>query len=111
MNDDEPKSVDMFRMQREELRWRLLRTLDSGRPGFVSEDLLWRVAQNVGLPGTLRGIRIELEWLEGLQLVQIEKGTPDQGLKWMAKLTPTGVNVTDYTSACPPGIVRPPKRS
>lgn len=110
MNDDEPRSVDMFRMQREELRWRLLRALEAGRPGAVSEKLLLRVAAAVNLPTTPREIRVQLEYLEGLKLVSIEKGAPDQVKEWMAKLTPEGVNVTDYTSECPAGIVRPPRR-
>ncbi len=98
--------VDLEQKQREEARWRTLRVLDAGRPIAVSENIVWRVLNDVRLTLSLSGLRRELDYLRTLGLVEIEgqeTGT------WYARLTAAGVDVVEYTVSAPPGIGRPRK--
>ncbi len=98
--------VDLEQKQREEARWRTLRALDAGRPIAVSENIVWRVLNDVRLALSLSGLRRELDYLRTLGLIEIEgqeTGT------WYARLTASGVDVVEYTVSAPPGIGRPRK--
>ena len=92
-------------IQREDLRWRILSTLEAGRPGAVSEDLVFRIAKDVGLNIAQPDVRSEMSWLEDLHLVSVT----ERGRTWMARILPTGVNVVEYTVEAPVGIARPKK--
>lgn len=99
MND-----VDMERAVREEIRWRILRTLDAGRPSSVSETIILRTVQDTNLPATPHGLRRELDYLADRQLITI---SGKDSATWSAELTRVGVDVVEYTVACEPGIARP----
>jgi len=98
--------VDLEQKQREEARWRTLRVLDAGRPIAVSENIVWRVLNDLRLTLSLNGLRRELDYLRTLDLVAIEG--QDSGT-WYARLTARGVDVVEYTIEAPPGIGRPRK--
>ncbi|HXZ87155.1 MAG TPA: hypothetical protein VEF07_01205 [Candidatus Binataceae bacterium] len=98
--------VDLEQKQREEARWRTLRVLDAGRPIAVSENIVWRVLNDVRLTLSLSALRRELDYLRTLGLLEIEgqeTGT------WYARLTASGVDVVEYTVSAPPGVGRPRK--
>lgn len=98
--------VDMEKATREEIRWRILRILDAGRPVVVSEIIVYRALNDASLSATPMEVRRHLDFLRGLELVEISN---EDGPVWAAKLTPDGVNVVEYASACPLGISRPKK--
>ena len=99
-------SIDLEQRQREESRWRILRTLDAGRPIGVSETIIWRVLHDVKIPFSPMQVRRELTYLRDLGLLEI--GGED-GETWYAKLTATGVDIVEYTAPAPTGIARPKK--
>lgn len=98
--------IDMERAQREEARWRILRALDAGRPGAVSEMIIFRVLKDIKLSITPKGLRRELDYLRDRELIKI---LDEDGPVWSAELTRTGVDVVEYTVTCDPGIARPRK--
>ncbi|MGH7986938.1 MAG: hypothetical protein ACREQX_11715 [Candidatus Binataceae bacterium] len=97
---------DLEQKQREEARWRMLRVLDAGRPIPVSENIIWRVLNDIKLPLPMTSVRRELDYLRKLGLAEIED---EDGENWYAKLTARGVDVVEYTVAAPPGVGRPRK--
>lgn len=97
------EGIHFDQVQREDLRWRILSTLEAGRPGSVSEDLVYKIAKDVGLDITLKDIRNEMVWLEDQQLVMITH----KGRVWMARILAFGVNVVEYNMDAPVGIGRP----
>ena len=98
--------MDLEKTQRETLRWRILQTLDVGRPYPVSEDVLTTTVSGDDMPITQRELRRELDYLEDRKLLSI-KGK-DTAI-WSAELTHYGVDVVEYTVECFPGIARPKK--
>ena len=98
--------LDLEQKQREEARWRALRVLDAGRPIAVSENIVWRVLNDVRLRLSVNEVRRELDYLRTLGLVEIEG---EDGPEWYAKLTARGVDVVEYTVEAPPGVARPRK--
>jgi len=88
-----------------EIRWRILRALDAGRPLPVSESLLFRVLVDVSLALTPQELRRELDYLQKAGLLTLTK----QAEPWLAELTGTGIECVEYSSPCPPGIDRPPQ--
>lgn len=98
--------IDLEQKQREEARWRILRVLDAGRPIAVSENIVWRVLNDVRLPIGMTGVRRELDYLRDLTLVEIEGEATET---WYAKLTAAGVDVVEYTTEAPAGVARPRK--
>lgn len=97
---------DLEKAQREEARWRILKTLDAGRPTELTESLILRVLQDVKLPITAVGLRRELDYLQSRKLVEV-KVIDDV---WTADLTHYGIDLVEYTVECFAGIARPPKR-
>lgn len=99
--------VDLEKAQREQVRWRILKALDAGRPFPVSEVMILQVLQDAVLHVTPHGLRRELDYLEDRKLVTIQgKGTLPV---WSAELTHFGVDLVEYTVDCFPGIARPAK--
>jgi hypothetical protein len=98
--------VDLEQKQREEARWRTLRILDAGRPIAVSENIVWRILNDLRLSLSLSGLRRELDYLRTLGLLEIDG---EQSGTWYLRLTATGVDVVEYTIAAPPGVGRPRK--
>lgn len=93
------------KLQREEARWRILATLNAGRPTSVTETLLHRVCNDLQLPLSQLDIRRELDYLASRKLVSVNKTQQ----VWLAELTYVGVDVVEYTVPCEPGIARPPQ--
>jgi len=98
--------IDLERAQREEARWRILRVLDISRPRGMAETVIWRTLNDIELPITPHGVRRELHYLRDRGLVTIA-GEDAETL--IAALTRDGVDIVEYTTACQPGIARPPK--
>jgi len=98
--------VDIERAQREEARWRILRALDAGRPGAVSETILFRCLQDIKLKMSPRELRRHLDYLQDRSLITI---LDEDTSTWSAELTRVGIDVVEYTVPCEPGIARPPK--
>lgn len=98
--------VDMEKARRETLRWHILIALNSARPLGASEGIVLSAIQAIPMDVTRVELRKELDYLEERDLVHIEgKHTP----QWHAKLSRYGVDVTEYTVDCKPGIARPEK--
>jgi Fe2+ or Zn2+ uptake regulation protein len=98
--------IDLEKAQREEIRWRILRTLDAGRPVAVAENIIYRTLYDISLPVTPYSLRRELDYLEDKGLIKIlNRNVPT----WCAELTGAGVDVVEYTVEAPPGISRPQK--
>jgi hypothetical protein len=98
--------IDLEQKQREEARWRILRVLDAGRPIAVSENIIFRVLDDVRLPLGPTGVRRELDYLRNLGLATVDEADSEV---WYAKLTAAGVDIVEYTVPPPPGITRPKK--
>ncbi|MDI3259665.1 MAG: cytoplasmic protein [Sinobacteraceae bacterium] len=95
------------RTRREVLRWRVLQTLNIGRPYALSDDVLLQAVGGPDMPLTLHDLRRELDYLSTRGLVEIE----GRGLhpRWDCKLTRHGVDLAEYEIDCEPGIARPAK--
>lgn len=99
--------IDLEKAQREQVRWRILKVLDAGRPLPVSEVMILQVMQDAALHVTPHELRRQLDYLAGRKLAIIfGKGTSPV---WSACLTRFGVDVVEYTIDCLPGIARPKK--
>lgn len=99
-------SEDLEKKRREVLRWRILQTLNVGRPYPVGEDLLFSTVAGPDMPVTPMEIRRELDYLEDRKLIELSgKGSST----WSANLTRYGVDLVEYTIECDPGIARPRK--
>lgn len=97
-------SVDLEKANREEMRWRILRALDAGRPGRVSETLLLRVVGDASLQVTPNSLRRQLDYLRDKGLVEIEG---EGGPTWSGDLTAYGIDVVEGAKPLPPGIYKP----
>jgi len=98
--------MDPEKKRIEVLRWRILQTLDVGRPYPVSEDVIVATVGGEDMPVTPRELRREIGYLEDRKLVAISG--KDKAC-WSAELTHHGVDVVAYTVECLPGIARPVK--
>jgi hypothetical protein len=98
--------VDLEKIEREESRWRILKVLESGGPGPVSETIILRALCDVELHFTPRDLRRQLDYLKDRKLIELRAG--DRPV-WTAELTRYGVDLVDYTIECEPGISRPRK--
>jgi len=97
--------MDLEKKRIEVLRWRILQTLNVGRPYPVPEDLIAKVAGD-DMSATPRELRRELDYLADRKLIVISgKDTTC----WDVSLTHHGVDVAEYTVECLPGIARPAK--
>ena len=102
-------NIDLEKASREDARWRILYTLDRGRPEPVAEHLILRCLSDIKLDFTPSGLRRELGYLESRELITIT-GREEVGDYWLASLTRVGVDMVEYTVSCEPGIARPVRR-
>jgi len=98
--------MDLEKKRREVLRWRILQTLNAGRPYLISEDLICSTVCGTDMAVTPAEIRKELDYLEDRGLIGI-KGKDEAC--WSAELNRYGVDIVEYTIECEPGIARPRK--
>jgi len=98
--------MDPEKKRIEVLRWRILQTLDVGRPYPVSEDVIMATVGGEDMPVTPRELRREMDYLEDRKLIVI---SGRDTACWSADLTHHGVDVAEYTVECLPGIARPAK--
>jgi hypothetical protein len=99
-------AIDLERAQREQIRWRIMKVLDAGRPLPVSELVILQVLQDATLPISPNGLRRELDYLEDRKVAVL---SGRNGPVWSAELTHHGVDIVEYTVDCFAGIARPPK--
>ena len=98
--------IDLEKAQREETRWRILVALNAGRPGKLSETVVFRVLHDASLPVSPNEVRRELDYLRDKGLLDLHG---EDGPVWTAELTGAGVDVVEYSVAAPAGISRPKK--
>jgi hypothetical protein len=99
-------TLDNEKIRRESLRWLILLALNNARPLGAYESVVLQVAQSVYIDATALELRRELDYLAGRALLSIAK---EPSGRWHAELTHKGVDVTEYTVDCEPGIARPAK--
>ncbi len=100
--------IDFEKSSRETLRWLILATLNAARPLGAAEPLILSAIAGIPFRVTALELRRELGYLEERGLVSIDPASKEQPA-WHGKLTRAGVDVTEYTVACDPGIARPRK--
>jgi len=98
--------LDLARVRREALRWLILLTLNNARPIGAFEGIVLSVAQSEYPDATALELRRELDYLADRELIKLDKQPSG---RWHADLTRFGVDVTEYTVDCEPGIARPAK--
>ena len=98
--------MDMEKKRIEVLRWRILQTVEKGRPYAVSEEIIMATVSGDDMPVSPRELRREMDYLEDRKLITL-KGRDTAC--WSAELTHYGVDVVEYTIDCHPGIARPKK--
>lgn len=99
-------AIDLQQAQRRNVRWRILATLDAGRPGKLQESLILDVLNGANLSVTPTELRRELDYLRDRGLITLTgEGTPN----WSADLTRDGIDVVEYEVDCDAGIARPAK--
>lgn len=98
--------IDMEKLHREQVRWRILNVLNAGRPFPTNEALVLQVMHDSSLMITPHELRRELDYLEDRKLVIIQNRHSPM---WSAELTHYGVDIVEYTTDCFPGIARPKK--
>lgn len=97
---------DAEKSHRETLRWVILLALNAARPLGAGEILIIGAVRQAIPDVTARELRNELDYLAERDLIHLDGRDSPQ---WRAKLTRYGVDVTEYTVDCEPGIARPPK--
>jgi hypothetical protein len=98
--------VDPMKIRRETMRWDILLTLYNARPIGAFEELVLATLQSVFADASALEIRRELDYLADRELVDLRK---EPSGRWWGDLTRHGVDVTEYTVDCDPGIGRPAK--
>lgn len=94
------------KVRREVLRWRILQTINIGRPYPLGEDVIYQTVAGPDMPVTTADVRRQLDYLDTRELVVVDgRGTP----MWTAKLTRHGVDLVEYEIDCESGIARPQK--
>jgi len=86
------------------IRWHLLSAVYTARPVGIYTEALLPIIQSVYPDATHREIRRDLDYLEQRGLARIRRDPID---RWFVDLTRAGVDVSEYTVACEPGIDRP----
>lgn len=95
---------DLTKIRREALRWLCLKTL-CGDMRYCGTDLaLLNIARSEYPDATLTEMRHELQYLLLAKLLTLT----EKRSRWRLQLTQDGVDIAEYTIACPPAIGRPP---
>ena len=97
---------DIAKVRREGIRWCILLTLNNARPIGAHESMILSVVQAIYPDSTEIELRRELGYLESRDLIKINKSPEGY---WTSSLTRAGVDLTEYTVDCEPGIARPVK--
>lgn len=98
--------IDQAKVRREALRWLILLTLNNARPIGAYEGPILSVAQSEYPDASPLELRRELDYLADRELLTVRK---EPSGRWFADLTRYGIDVTEYTVDCDPGIARPAK--
>ncbi len=96
--------IHIAKIRREQIRWFLLTALNIARPMGMYTEALLPIVQATYPDATHKEVRVELDYLEERELVNIKRDHLD---RWYADLARYGVDVVEYTVACDPGIARP----
>ncbi|WP_445677472.1 hypothetical protein [Pseudomonas putida] len=99
-------NIDPAKVRRESMRWLILLTLNTSRPIDPHEAVVLATVQGMFSDATAIELRRELDYLADRLLVTLVKSPSGP---WVAGLTALGVDVTEYTVECRPGIARPEK--
>ena len=96
--------IDMEKHRLAEIRWRILRAVDSGDGWAIAETLVLSILNDLSLNVTPSELRKKLRYLEGKGLVSLHK---TEEPTWMVAITPDGTDIVQYVVPCPAGIGRP----
>lgn len=101
-----PQELHPAQAQRESLRWTILLALNYARPVGASETIVLRTVQDIPIHITSLELRKELDYLAGMGFIELRREDRET---WYAKITPSGIDLVEYQTDCPPGIGRPKK--
>ena len=99
-------SIDLDKVRRENMRWQVMLVLNAARPVGAFEETVLSVLQSLYPDATAHELRLHLDYLEERLIIKLER---QPGGRWFADLTRLGVDITEYTVDCQPGIARPAK--
>ena len=98
--------TEQARVRRETLRWYLLLALNNARPEPLCEEVIQSTMRNLYPDVSPIEVRRELDYLADRGLVSLRK---EPSGRWWGDLTRHGVDISEYTTECKPGIARPEK--
>lgn len=98
--------IDAAKIRRESLRWYLLLALYNARPEELVEAVVQTTMREIYPDVTPMEVRQQLDYLADRELVELRK---EPSGRWWSGLTRYGVDMTEYTIECEPGIARPQK--
>lgn len=86
-------------------RYRILKTLDVGRPYPVGDGLLVEILNDADLNVTKLQVRRALQYLQDKGFVEVVE--PKGASHWEARLLPAGIDYVEDTTQVDSGISRP----
>lgn len=89
---------------REEIRWRILKSLDISRPLPLTARILQIVLDDINLTVTMRDLNRETDYLRAKGLLMREETKKQQ---FLFTLTSQGVDLLEGNIPCPAGIACP----
>jgi len=95
--------IDFEAVRRGHIRWLCLYQIDAVRPDVLTDVALLALIQTVYLDASHIELKRHLDYLKLCTLLTVGV----KGKMWHLKLTYQGVDIVEYTSACPDGISRP----
>ena len=97
------------KLEREDLRWRILQCLHISGIHVMREMYIWRVLNDLEFFPSINSLRQELDYLEQKKLVVNTKKKTLHGFEWISQLTAEGIDFAEYASGEIVGITRPPE--
>jgi hypothetical protein len=102
--------VNPEQLEREDMRWRILRCLECSGIHLMRELYIWRVLNDLEFFSSIESLRVELDYLEKKGLVNNVRKQKPLGHEWMSSLTAVGTDYVQYVSPDIPGVARPPQQ-
>jgi hypothetical protein len=97
------------KLEREDLRWRILQCLQYSGIKLMREMYIWRTLNDLDFFPSIESLRHELNYLEQKKLITNIKKQLPLGVEWMSQLSAEGTDFVEYATGEIVGIARPPK--
>jgi hypothetical protein len=97
------------KLEREDLRWRILLCLQYSGIKLMREMYIWRTLNDLEFFPSVEDLRQELHYLEQKKLIVNVKKQLSLSVEWMSQLTAEGTDFVEYATGDITGIARPPK--